>query len=100
MIPYSDFAIVSSIIFVIALYGILTRRNGITLVVSGEIMINAALINFVAASGKFGDLNGASYALLILIIAVFETVSIVAMLIALSRRTNSTSLGKLKNLRG
>jgi NADH-quinone oxidoreductase subunit K len=100
MIPYTDFAIVSSIIFVIALYGIITRRNGITLIVSGEIMINAALINFVAGSGEFNNLNGVGYALLTLIIAVFETVSVIAMLIALSRRTNSTSLQKLKNIKG
>ncbi|MCL5009428.1 MAG: NADH-quinone oxidoreductase subunit NuoK [Candidatus Parvarchaeota archaeon] len=100
MIPYSYYAVLSSILFSIALFGVITRRNGITLIVSGEIIINAAMINFVAGSGGSGGMNGVSYALLILIIAVFETVAVISMLIALSRRTNSTSLQKLKSTRG
>ena len=100
MIPYNDLAIVSGVLFAIAIYGILAKRNGITFVISAEIIINAALINFAGASSVFDKLNGTSYALITLVIAVFETVAVIGMLIAFSRRTGSVSFSKMKNLRG
>jgi NADH:ubiquinone oxidoreductase subunit K len=100
MIPYNYFAILSVILFAIAIYGILAKRNGITLVISAEIIINAALINFVGASEVFNSYDGASYALIILIMAVIETVVFIAMLIILSKKTGSVSLSKLRKFRG
>lgn len=100
MIPYIDFAALSVALFVIAIYGIVSRRNGVTFIVSAEIIINAALINFVAAAASFGSLDGASYALLILVIAVLETVAIIGMLMAFSRRTGSVSFSALRNFKG
>ena len=100
MIPYNYFVILSVILFAIAVYGILAKKNGITLVISAEIIINAALINFVGASGAFNSYDGASYALITLIMAVIETVVVIAMLIILSRRTGSVSLSELRNFRG
>ncbi len=100
MIPYNYFAILSVILFAIAIYGILAKRNGITLVISAEIIINAALINFVGASEVFNSYDGASYALIILIVAVIETVVFIAMLIILSKKTGSVSLSKLRKFRG
>lgn len=100
MIPYIDFAILSSVLFAIAVYGIVSRRNGITFIVSAEIIINAALINFAGASGVFSSYDGISYALITLVIAVLETVAIIGMLIIFSRKTGSVSFSKLKELKG
>ncbi len=100
MIPYNYILILSGILFAIAIYGIVSRRNGITFIVAAEIIINAALINFVGASSAFNSYDGASYALITLVIAVLETVAIIGMLIVFSRRTNSLSFSKLKNFRG
>ncbi len=100
MIPYTDFAVLSAALFAIALYGILSHRNGITFIVSAEIMINAALINFVGAAASFGSLDGASYALITLVIAVLETVAIIGMLIIFSKKTGSVSFSSLRNFKG
>ncbi len=100
MISYTDVLVLTGILFAVAIYGIVSRRNGITFIISAEIILNAALINFVAASSAFNSYDGASYALLTLVIAVLETVAIIGMLIVLGKRTNSVSLNKLRNFRG
>lgn len=100
MIPYSDFTILSGILFVIAIYGILSRRNGVTFIVSAEIIINAALINFIGASTVFDSLDSASYALIVLVIAALETVAIIGMLIVFYKRTGSVSFSELRNFKG
>ncbi|MCL5101497.1 MAG: NADH-quinone oxidoreductase subunit NuoK [Candidatus Parvarchaeota archaeon] len=100
MVAYIDFVVLSSILFAIAIFGIISRRNGITFVVSAEIIINAAMINFVGASSAFNSYSGASYALITLVIAVLETVVLLGMLIIFSRKTGSVSFSKMKEFKG
>ena len=52
MIPLSHYLILSAILFSIGLYGVFTRRSAIGILLSLEIMLNAANINF-AAFSKF-----------------------------------------------
>lgn len=62
----------SAILFAIGLYGVLTRRNLIGILISVEIMLNAALINFVAFA-RYGDNpQGDLFALYIIAIAAAE----------------------------
>ena len=100
MISYQNLTIVTSILFAVAVYGILSRRNGVTFIISAEIALNAAILNFVGGSDEFGSLGGASYALMVLVIAVIETVVIISMLITYYKRTGSISFSSLKNLKG
>lgn len=100
MIPYEYIFYLTSILFVIAIFGILMRKNLINFIISIEIIINAALINFAAGSYYFGYLNGVSYALLILVIAVFEAAVAIALVIFYHRTTNSLDMSSLKEYRG
>lgn len=52
MIPLNHYLILSGILFCVGLYGVFTRRNAIGILLSLEIMLNAANINF-AAFSKF-----------------------------------------------
>lgn len=50
MIPLHHYLILSALVFCIGLYGLFTRRSAIGILLSLEIMLNAANINFVAFS--------------------------------------------------
>lgn len=100
MIPYYYVIWLSLILFSIALYAIITHRDGITFLVSAEIILNASLINLVSASSYFDSLKGSSYALLVLVIAVIETVVVIGMLLVLSKKTGSVSFSNLRRTKG
>ncbi|MGN0003320.1 MAG: NADH-quinone oxidoreductase subunit NuoK, partial [Sphingobacterium composti] len=50
MITLTHFLVVSACIFCIGLYTVLAKRNAIMILVGIELMINAAILNFVAFS--------------------------------------------------
>lgn len=54
MIPLSHYLILSAILFAIGLYGLLTRRGVLGILLSLELMLNAVNMNFVAFS-KFSE---------------------------------------------
>ncbi|EFD92488.1 MAG: NADH-ubiquinone oxidoreductase chain 4L [Candidatus Parvarchaeum acidophilus ARMAN-5] len=100
MIPESYFLLLTTILFAIGLYGIISRREGISIIISSEIIVNAALINFISAANFYSNLNGVSYALITLIMVVFETVVFIALMVVFSRRTGSLSISKLGRYKG
>lgn len=100
MIPLIWFTYLSIIIFVFGIVDILVKRDGINLIIGVELIVNAALINFVSGSSYFSSNNGAVYALFVLVIAVFETVIMLALLLTYFRRKDSLDLSKMKSLRG
>ncbi len=100
MINESYFLLLTTVLFVIGLYGILSRREGISILISSEIIVNAAIINFISAANFYSKLNGVSYALITLIMVVFETVVFIALIVIFSRRTGSLSISKLGRFKG
>ena len=59
MIPTSWFLILGAILFTIGVMGVLTRKNGITIFMSIELMVNAVNLTFLAYARQFGQLPGA-----------------------------------------
>lgn len=69
------FVALSAIVFSIGMYGALTRRNAIGILMSIELMFNAVNINFVAFA-KFVDpvaITGQVFAIFVIAIAAAET---------------------------
>lgn len=100
MIQESYFLILTTVLFAIGIYGILSRREGISIIISSEIIVNAAIINFISAANFYSNLNGVSYALMTLIMVVFETVVFIALMVVFSRKTGSLSISKLGRYKG
>ena len=75
MIPTTYYLIVSGLLFVIGLCGILIRRNLILILLSIELMLNAANLNFIAGSALQGQLNGQVSAFFVMVIAAAEVTS-------------------------
>jgi NADH-quinone oxidoreductase subunit K len=92
----------SSILLGIGLFGILTRRNFILLLISVEIAINAAILNFVgfaAFSGGLSGLNGQAIAVVLTGLAATEVAVGLAIVLALNRVRGSINVAGASTLK-
>lgn len=92
----------SSVLFAIGVFGVLTRRNAISLLVSVEIMMNAAIINLVAFSRLYEPeaMTGQVFALFGIGIAACEAAVGLALVLAVYRRFGSTDVDSIDLLKG
>lgn len=86
MIPTTHFLILSAILFAIGVIGVLTRRNGITMFMSIELMINAANLTFLAYAREMHSLHGVIFVFFIMAIAAAEAAIGLAIFIVLFRQ--------------
>lgn len=100
-VPLSAYLALGLILFCIGLYGALTKRNIIIVLISIELMLNAANINLVAFS-KFGvmpSISGQIFALFVMAVAAAEVAVGVAILIALYRNRNTVNIDEVNTLK-
>lgn len=90
-IPITHFLIVSILVFFIGIYGFLTRRNLITMLMSIELILNSVNIDFVVFNRYLypDHLQGHFFALFIVAIAAAETSVAIALIINIYRRFTS-----------
>lgn len=88
------FLALGAILFAIGLYGALTRRNLIIVLISLEMMLNAANVNLVAFShfAQKPDISGQVYALFSIAIGAAEVAVGLAILLAFFRHRNSADV--------
>jgi NADH-quinone oxidoreductase subunit K len=83
VIPTHWFLILSALLFAIGVMGVLTRRNGITIFMSIELMVNAVNLTFLAYARQFGDVHGLIFVFFIMAIAAAEAAVGLAIFISL-----------------
>ncbi len=100
MVTLNDYLILSTIIFMIGLFGVLRRKNLLMLFFSTEIMLNAVNIGFVAISKFHQDLTGQMFAFFIIAIAASEVAVGLGLLILWFKRKNTIDLDSLQQMKG
>ena len=105
MIPQSHFLILGAILFAIGIYGALTRRTAIGILMSIELILNAANINLVTFSRFLGSpdgpaLSGAEglgqiFALFVIAIAAASAVVGLVLVIAIYRNSKTILMDKI-----
>src|ERR1044071_8034999 len=90
-IPISHILFVSTGLFFIGMYGLFTRRNMITMLMSVELILNSVNINFVAFNKYLypGKLDGVFFTIFIIAIAAAEAAVAIAIIINLYRSHRS-----------
>ncbi|MEA3353698.1 MAG: NADH-quinone oxidoreductase subunit NuoK [Campylobacterota bacterium] len=96
----NDYLILSTIIFMIGMYGALMRKNLLMLFFSTEIMLNAVNIGLAAISKFHGDLTGQMFAFFIVAIAASEVAVGLGLLILWFKRHNTIDLDSLQSMKG
>ena len=85
--PLNVFLVIAALLFSIGVYGVLSRRNAIAVLMGVELILNAANINLVSFA-RFTDpsrLAGHSFAVFVITIAAAEAAVGLAIIIALYR---------------
>lgn len=100
MVTLNDYLILSTIIFMIGLFGVVKRKNLLMLFFSTEIMLNAVNIGFVAIGKFHQDLTGQMFAFFIIAIAASEVAIGLGLLILWFKRKNTIDLDSLQQMRG
>ncbi|MGH7323592.1 MAG: NADH-quinone oxidoreductase subunit NuoK [Candidatus Rokuibacteriota bacterium] len=94
------YLVLAALVFAIGLFGVLTRRNAIGILLGIELMLNAVTINLVAFARFHADLTGVVFALFIISITVAEVGVGLAIVIAIFRVRRTIEADHLDLLRG
>ena len=99
-ITLNDYLILSTIIFMIGMFGVFKRTNLLMLFFSTEIMLNAVNIGMAAISKFHGDLTGQMFAFFIIAIAASEVAVGLGLLVLWYKKHNTIDLNSLKSMKG
>lgn len=99
MIPFGSVLLVSAILFVLGIAGVLIRRSALVILMSVELMLNAANLAFVAASRHNGAMDGQLFAFFVMTVAAAEAAVGLAIIIALFRRRRTTDVDRVSLLK-
>ena len=100
MIPLEHYLVVSAALFSLGLFGVLTRKNAINVLMSIELILNSANINLVAF-GRFGaSFDGQVFAAFVIVIAACEAAVALAIVLSLYRVLKTVNLDEARMLKG
>jgi len=107
-VPDGHLLVLAAILFAIGVAGFLLRRNVIVVLMSIELMLNAANLTFVAGSrmhalsvpGATPDPTGPVFAIFVIVVAAVEAAVGLALVIALYRHKQSASLDAASEMKG
>ena len=95
-IPPDQILIVSLLLFGVGVLGVLTRRNAIIILMSIELMMNAANLNLVAFSRQHGHLTGQVFSVFTITVAAGEVAVGLAIVLALYRQFSSIHVDDIR----
>lgn len=90
----------SAVLFAIGLLGVLARRNVLIIILSIELMLNAANLSFVALGRHLGDTEGQIVSLIVMAVAAAEATVGLAIIVLVSRTRSTLNPDELTDLRG
>ena len=101
-VPIEAYLGLSLIMFFAGIYGFLSRKSLLMILISIELMLNAADINFVVFNRYLypGHLEGFYFTLFTIAIAACETAVAIAIIINIYRNLTSVEVGNLDEMKG
>ena len=94
------YLVLSVILFVIGMGGVIIRKNLIVVLISLELMLNAANLAFVTFSRALGDMTGHVFMIMSITVAAAEAAVGLALVVAIYRHHESLNIDILKMLKG
>ena len=99
-VPVEHVLLVAAALFLLGLLGVLVRRNIMFLLMSLEVMMNAAGLAFIAAGAKWGAPDGQIMFMLILALAAAEVAVALGLVLQISRRFDTLDVDAASELNG
>ena len=95
------FLIVSAMLFCIGIYGVLSRRHLVQILMSVELILNAVILNFVAFSSFTtpDEMTGQMFTIFIIVVAAAEVGVGLAIILSVYRRKKSVDIDNINILK-
>ena len=100
MITATHYLVLSLLMLGIGLVGVMVRRNFIAVLMSLELIFNAANLNLIAFSYRLGDLSGQVLAIFVITVAAAEAAIGLGLIIALTRLKDTVILDEAAEMKG
>ena len=96
----SNYVLISAILFSLGLFGVITRRNGVAVLMGVELILNSANVNFLAFA-RFGGMNmsGHVYALFVIVLAAAEAAVALAIIINIFNNFRTINVDDVSGLK-
>ncbi len=101
MVPVEYYFVLSALLFFIGVFGFVTRRNLIAMLISIELVLNAVDINFAAFNRMLypGQLEGFFFTLFSIGVSAAESAVAVAIIINVYRNFHSDQVNSIENMK-
>ena len=101
MVPVECYFVLSALLFFIGVFGFITRRNMIAMLISVELVLNAVDINFAAFNRLLypGSMEGMIMTVFIIGVAAAESAVAIAIILNAYRHFKSDSVDSIKNMK-
>jgi NADH-quinone oxidoreductase subunit K len=97
-----SYLVISSILFSLGIYGVVTRKNAIAILMGIELILNSANINFIAFNRFSGmdSLDGHVFTMFVIVLAAAEAAVALAIVINLFKNVGSVDVDDADILKG
>ena len=98
----NSYLVISALLFSLGIYGVMTRKNAIAILMSIELILNSANINFIAFNRFAGmeSLDGHVFSIFVIVLAAAESAVALAIVINLFKNIGSVNVDDADILKG
>lgn len=102
MITLNHYLVLAALLFCIGLFGVLTSRSALRVIVCVELLLNAVNLNLAAFSSHVApkEAVGASFVIFLMVIAAAEVGLALALVLTLNRTSDISAIDSISELRG
>jgi NADH-quinone oxidoreductase subunit K len=99
-VPVGFYLGVSAVLLLLGLFGVMTRRNPLMLLLAVELMLNGANVALVGFSRYWNDTSGQIFALVVMVVAAAEVVIGLGLVVSVFRQRGALDVDEMSELRG
>jgi NADH-quinone oxidoreductase subunit K len=99
-VPIADYVSLASVLFFIGVVGVLVRRNPLVMLMSIELMFNAANLLFIGFARAWLANAGHVFAFLVITVAAAEAAIGLAIVVTVFRTSKNVDVDEVRALRG
>lgn len=99
MVSTTHFLVLGAILFSIGVFGVLVRRNVITMFMCVELMLNAVNLTFLAFARHFDQVDAQIFVFFVMTVAAAEAAVGLALIVLLAKRNNSVDIDQANSMK-
>ncbi|MEJ2077566.1 MAG: NADH-quinone oxidoreductase subunit NuoK [Acidobacteriota bacterium] len=99
MVSTTHYLVLGAILFTIGVFGVIVRRNVITMFMCIELMLNAVNLTLLAFARMYGQIDGQVFVFFVMTVAAAEAAVGLALIVMLSRKTDSVDIDEADTMK-